>query len=277
MPVIQCPFPDCVFDTGDVTNELARTLLEIHSAGAHQTASNESNSTPPAAPVVARATTARTERVRRPTISMGGSTEYWSYFQVRWGDYKEATGITGRDLIIQLLECCDEELRQDLTRYAGGSLTDKSEEFVLDKIKTLAIREENTMVARVALHEMRQDAGEMIRKFSARVRGQAGVCKFLLKCTQCETEVNYTDHIMRDVICHGIADSEIQLDLLSDSNQNMTLEQVLQFVEKKEAGKRSANKLLESQGADYVRSQYKNNKRKSLIERKSNVKTDACT
>ena len=35
---------------------------------------------------------------------------------------------------------------------------------------------------------------------------------------------------------------------LSDTNQNMTLEEVFQFVEKKEAGKRSANRLLESQG-----------------------------
>ena len=48
----------------------------------------------------------------------------------------------------------------------------------------------------------------------------------------------------------------IQFDLLSDTNQNMTLEEVFQFVEKKEAGKRSANPLLESHGVD-ITSQYK--------------------
>ena len=77
-----------------------------------------------------------------------------------WGDYKDATKITGKDLIIQLLECCEEDLRKDLTRSAGGSLTNKSENEVLAAIKILAVREENTMVARITLHEMRQDHQE---------------------------------------------------------------------------------------------------------------------
>ena len=54
----------------------------------------------------------------------------------------------------KLLECCDEDLRKDLTCAAGETLTEKSEADVLKAIKTLAVREENTMVARVALHEM---------------------------------------------------------------------------------------------------------------------------
>ena len=82
---------------------------------------------------------------------------------------------------------------------------------------------------------------------------------------------------MRNVICHGIADPEIQLDLLSDANQDMTLEEVLQFIEKKEAGKRSAGKLLGSQGADHIRSQYKSNRQRNIIERKFDIKTDLCT
>jgi hypothetical protein len=32
------------------------------------------------------------------------------------------------------------------------------------------------MVSRVKLHNMRQDRGETIRAFSARLSGQAGVC-----------------------------------------------------------------------------------------------------
>ena len=277
MPIIKCPYPDCDFETEDVNNDLACVLLTMHAGAQHPTTTNGSTATPPAPLSAARAAPVRTERVKRPTISMGATTEYWSYFLVRWKDYKEATGITGRDLIIQLLECCEEDLRQDLTRYVGGSLTDKTEDFVLEKIKALAIHEENSMVACVALQEMRQDAGEMIRKFSARVRGQAGVCKLVVKCHSCEAEVSYIEQAMRNVICHGIADPEIQLDLLSDANQDMTLEEVLQFIEKKEAGKRSAGKLLGSQGADHIRSQYKSNRQKNLIERKSDIKTDLCT
>ncbi len=40
--------------------------------------------------------------------------------------------------------------------------------------------------------------------------------------------------MLRDVLCRGLEDTEIQM------NQDMTLEQVLTFVETKEAGKSSA-------------------------------------
>ena len=66
-------------------------------------------------------------------------------------------------------------LRKDLTRAAGGTLTNKTEAEVLAAIKTLAVREENIMVARVHLHNMRQDREEGVRGFGARLRGQAGV------------------------------------------------------------------------------------------------------
>ena len=41
------------------------------------------------------------------------------------------------------------------------------------------------------------------------------------------TDVNYTDEILRDVVTRNLINSEVQLDLLGDSNQEMTLEQVL--------------------------------------------------
>ena len=45
------------------------------------------------------------------------------------------------------------------------------EDKVLAAMKTLAVREENVMVARVTLHEGR---GEPILSYGARLRGQAG-------------------------------------------------------------------------------------------------------
>lgn len=42
----------------------------------------------------------------------------------------------------------------------------------------------------------------------------------------------------------GLADEEIQLDLLGEKNQNMILEEELQLVEAKKSGKRSAGQLL---------------------------------
>ncbi|XP_066910175.1 uncharacterized protein [Clytia hemisphaerica] len=252
MVVVQCPFPECDYATIDTEPDLASTLLKIHASGVH---------TPQQGLAVRE--TARVEKVKRPTITTGGSSEDWSYFTVRWQDYVTATKITGPELVIQLLECCDDELRKDLTRLSGGTLTTKTQAEVLAAIKSLAVREENTMVARVTLNEMKQDRDEPIRSFAARIKGQAGICKYILTC-QCEREINYSDHILRDVVVQGLYDNDIQLDLLSDQNQDMSLEEVLQFVEKKEAGRRSANKLHDSQAAGI--SQYKRNQREQVKE-----------
>ena len=119
-------------------------------------------------------------------------------------------------------------------------------------MRGLAIREENTMVARVALHNMRQGRDEPIRAFGARLRGHASVCKFTQQCTRCEANVDYTEAMIKDVLCRGLGDTEIQMDLLGDKNQDMTLEQALTFVEAKEAGKRSASRLLLPQAMDAV-------------------------
>ena len=190
----------------------------------------------------------------------------------------EATKITGKDKVIQLLECCDEPLRKDLTRNAGGSLTNKSVEEVMAAIKRLTVREENTMVARVQLHNMRQDRHETIRSFGACLNGQAGICKFTIKCPNCENDINYTENILRNVVTRGVTDSNIQLDLLSDKSQNMTLEEVFQFIEAKEAGKRSAGHLIDSQGLDAARSSYRRAKSEDMkLPRRQDHMNEKCT
>ena len=234
MPTVQCPIPDCTYETGEHDAAIVAALLTAYSM-THAHASHSA---------------AKVEKVKRPTISAAGTHEEWAYFTSRWDEYVAATKITGRDVVIQLLECCDEALRKDLTRSTSDKLTDKSAEEVLDAIKKLAVRRENNMVARVALHNMKQDRDEPIRNFCARLRGQACVCNFIVQCTSCHNDVHYTDFIVRDVLAKGIADPDIQLDLLGDKNQDMSLEEVVQFVEAKEAGKRSASRLVDTHAVE---------------------------
>lgn len=261
----RCPFPDCTYEKEEVTDALAAVLLLVHSSGTH-TAQGAPNVTP----------NTKLEKVRRQKISAAGSSEDWSYFLLRWGNYVTATNITGRDKVIQLLECCDEQLRTDLTRNAGGSLTDKTADEVMEAIKKLAVREKDTMVARVQLHNMRQDRDKTIHSFGACLLGQAGVCKFLDTCPGCSLEVNYTENVLRNVLTRGLADSEIQLDLLGDRNQNMSLEEVFQFIEAKEAGKRSADRLSQSHSVDAAQSQYRSTKNDEVKQRKDKDINELC-
>ncbi|XP_064403513.1 uncharacterized protein LOC135348996 [Halichondria panicea] len=139
-----------------------------------------------------------------------------------------------------------------------------TEDEVFAAMKKLAVREENTMIARVTLHNMRQDRDEPIRAYGARLRGQASICKFTHKCTGCDADV---EAVLRDVLCRGLEDTDIQMDLLGDSNQEMTSEQILKFIEAKEAGKRSASRLLLPQATDAVAgSSYRKQKRPPIKE-----------
>ena len=223
MPIVQCPFPSCDYATPDLDASVVAALLTTH-ALVHSQASQQTNSS-------------KTEKVRRPTISLSGTAEDWAYFLTRWTEYKQATKVDGQEAVLQLLECCDENLRRDVTRSAGGTLTGKTEQQVLTAIRTLAVREESSMVARAALYNMKQDREESVRAFCVRIRGQANTCKFSTPCPSCNTDVCYTDTMIRDVLSRGLADQDIQLDLLGHSNQDMNLEQVVAFVEAKETGK----------------------------------------
>ena len=214
--MIACPIPNCTYATDDVVAIIAVALLNTHAIIHVPTPSTN-------------AAAAKVERVKRPTVTSAGSSEEWEYFLVRWRDYVEATKVTGKDGTIQLLECCDDQLRKDVTRSIGMGrmLTDRPEEEILTLVRRLAVREENAMFAQVALHNMRQDRDETVRSFSARIRGQAGVCKFFLPCPDCSQSVHYIEEVLRDVVIRGLEDPEIQLDLLGDKKQDMTFEEVL--------------------------------------------------
>ena len=247
MPIQHCPYPGCEYATEDVKDELAAILLKIHFDGSH--------STPQGKP-------AKPPSVKQPEIKGGGTSEEWQYFLTRWTEYKVATKVSGVDLIIQLLDCCSDTLRKEVNSAAGRSLIYDQEQDVLKRIEALAVRQENIMVARVELHDMHQDIEEGIRSFNSRVKGQANVCHYIIDCPSCSCHVNYTEEIIKDVIVKGISDSEIQLDILSNSNQKMSLEDILSYVEAKEAGKRSASKLMSSiQNACSSRSTYKKTQR----------------
>ena len=250
MPSTACPIAGCDFVTADVEDSAERiALLTIHA-----TTHNSS------------AITAKPEKVSRPKISSGSSSEDWQYFVQRWDDYKAAIKIFGSDIKMQLLECCDESLRRDLHR-SDKSISGKEEKAIRATIRKLAVREENTMVSRVLLQSMHQDRDEGVRNFAARLNGQADICKYVITCT-CGVEVNFTEQMVRDTLIRGLEDPEIRQDILGHENQDIGLEAVLKIVEAKESWKRSEKSLL---GADHAHgsSNHKNHKKNSKGSKRS--------
>ena len=119
---------------------------------------------------------------------------------------------------------------------------------------------ENIIIARVTHHQMKQDRDEPVRSFVARLKGQAGTCNYTMKHTcSCkkESDINYSEEMVRNILASGLADNDIQRDLFGDANQEMPLEQMINFIEAKEGGKRSASQVTSTVRTFAVRSTYK--------------------
>lgn len=250
MPVFKCPKDGCTYETEDLEGSQAIVFLTIH-AGDHQ-------NQPVTPPIEAKATAA--ERVKRPTLEAGVTLEHWTYFVARWSRYKKLSTIEPDNLTAHLLECCTEDLMLDLHRNNGANLDTMAEDDLLAEIKALAVRGESQIISRVNLRNMCQDHQEDIRHFTARVKGQATLCNYSIECPRCKTPVSYADEEIKDQLCAGLADSEIQKDVLAQLKQHATIEKLVTFVEDREAGKRSQTALNTQASSVSKISQYRKSK-----------------
>ena len=109
----------------------------------------------------------------------------------------------------------------------------------------------NKAVNRVKLSTLKQDKGEPVRKFAGRVRSLAAVNGYSIKCTnaECGRDVSYTEAVIMDQLIAGLADTEIQKDVLSHTGADTwDLEKLLKYVEGKESGLASQGLMSGSGG-----------------------------
>ena len=260
---LPCTVTDCPYKTPELPPEYAFQQMANHRTDAHNNNNNNNNNNP------AQTTTApRPAKVVRPCFDVDQTTEKWQYFKTRWSNYKTATGLTGSAVTIHLLETCSENLRFAMFQ-SDAAIDTKSETDILALMKTLSVKEENVMVARMKLHALHQEPAESIRNFVARIKGQAELCRFEVKCsrTGCDEQVRYTDEIVRDIIIRNIYDQDIQREILGHENQQMLLEPLIKLIEAKETGKRTQANLLGQNAAAAAMSTYKKDRRQEKVHR----------
>lgn len=221
------------------------------------------------------------EPIKRPTISSDGTAKQWTNFIKRWRCYVQYTKVKGPQQVIQLLECCDETLRDNLLQYAKSDLQNEPMDAVLEIIKKMAIRSESAMVAKVNFHGMRQGPGESIRAFCARLRGQADSCSYVLT-QQCDcgcrhnVTVDYSEQHVADMLCIGMEDPDIKQALMSDLAHNKTVDQTLQFIEARDEARRSAPKLSAPQEVEALSSSYRRQKKPAQGDRPTHDQPTQC-
>ena len=161
--------------------------------------------------------------VDRLLVAAEETSEGWAYFCTRWRAYSRAAKLTGNDLGIQLLECLEPSLRRDLTRTTRGPtpLEDRTEAGLLAAIKTMAVTEDNYTFA---FARTKQDRD---RSFASRLRGVAEVCEFHEPCGNCGHMVDNSESRVSDQLCIGMADPDIQEELMGEASKRLTVEQTL--------------------------------------------------
>ena len=281
MPVFHCPRTDCTYQTEDLDAAQAIVFLQIH-GGEHQAAAPAPQNQ---APVPAQQQ-AVAGKVNRPSLETQITQERWSFFVSKWTRYKTLSAIPPDTVTAHLLQCCTDDLLLDLHRNNGEQLDTMLEADLLTQMEKLAVRGESQIISRVHLRNMSQDHQEDIRHYAARVKGRAALCNYSIKCSSCQADVSYADEEIKDQICTGLSDSEIQKDVLAQRKQHASMEDLLSFIEDREAGKRSQTALTTSTNTVSRISQYqkaKSNKYSDTTQQQHDVrpplhnKSDVCS
>ena len=185
----------------------------------------------------------RGERPSRPTASMGMSQEQWEHFKTKWTRYKSLSKLREEDIVNNLIECCDDDLQLSLDRTVGSRISSLNEKNLLSKIKTFAVKAENTLVSRHIMSDMRQSQDEDVIHFASRLQGQAKSCNYNVHCGDCDKLVSYSSQAIVDQLFRGLLDQEIQQEVFARYSSNRALDEMITFISNREAGKRCQSHL----------------------------------
>ena len=182
---ILCEYPGCAWESRDGELETIVKLLEIHVRCVHM----KENSC-----------MATTGQAKRPEIVQGMSEEAWKYFLYRWQCYKKLTRLQGEDIVLELMDCCCEQVRRDHYRIFTSAGAGETESEVLDELKDLSVMARNMVVNRVKLTNMKQKMGEPIQIFASRVQSEVVKCGFSVPCQGCNMTISYAEEAVLDQV-----------------------------------------------------------------------------
>ena len=157
--MVTCSVPNCDFQTDDVSEALAITLLANHGL-AHQ-------STPPTVTASESAPVPHGPKLDRPKVDIGITTEQWNVFVRRWEVFRTGSGIDDTSAPSQLFQCAGPDLGDSLLK-ANPSVVSNSLTQLLSAMRYLAVIPVATGVLRTKLLQQRQERDKPFRAFTAR-------------------------------------------------------------------------------------------------------------
>ena len=160
----------------------------------------------------------------RPTIETEVDDLGWQIFVDAWARYKKMSElINEEETCLELRECCSVEVNKLLYEFTGKDNLNSSkltEEKLLDYIKSVAVKTIHTEVHRWHFNQKCQEDGETVTRYVGRLKAQAALCKYTVKC-ECNRTVSYAEEIISQRLVAGLANLEHQSKVLSEA-QDLT-------------------------------------------------------
>ena len=264
---LQCPLPTCVWGVEELEEEqneegdlevaveaggryvtprhlatiaqtqedikLHLTAHQLNSAALSTAALNSSRES--------QAQTSKPAKLERPKVELDMSETEWALFTAEWARYcRSCKLIQTQEKVDQLWGC----LSTSLKRAAAGDglelLTD--DVAFLARVKLLAVKKHNPLVAQVKFLSTGQDRDEPVHSFVARLRGIAAQCNFRVRSPcECNVDVPYDDRMISHMLVRGLEDLGVQekvLTLVAEKGEQ-SLNQLVVHIEAMETSKRS--------------------------------------
>ena len=81
------------------------------------------------------------------------------------------------------------------------------------------------------------------------LKGMARQCEYSVQCTHCNTLVDFSREVIQDQVIRGLNDPDIVSELSGDVTVNRTLEEVIEFIARKEQAKIESSTVSVEHGA----------------------------
>ena len=239
---LECTVTDCKagpsggkWKTPELPVTAALAILDRHRQDHHGTGSDVGRGGGGSGEGVSRG---RLTKLERPKISENCTQQDFEFFKTEWQAYHDSNGEQPEKIMKeQLLQCAEESLRKTIRYSVGRRMQDITLANLIEEVKTAAVERQSDMLNEVRLMEAKQERGEPVRKFLARLRGLADICQLKVTCGCGETP-SYADKIIHTTLVKGLIDNETKGEILSKVDK-LTLEQTVVFVEARETGQRS--------------------------------------
>lgn len=158
-------------------------------------------------------------RPTRPSIEAEMDDARWGILLDKWQHYKRIAELSEQDVCLELMESCSSHVHELLYQYVGTAELYNprmSEEIMLKHIKSVAVKSVHKEVYRWRYGQLKQGDSEPVTKYAGRLKSEAILCDYKVKCT-CGETMSFAEEMVSQQLITGLVNPEHQSRVMSEA------------------------------------------------------------